>query len=207
MDNFLSLANRTYEVVVAILTSVESWGIYLTSPEFDKEQELRNKVGTIWICSLLDTLDAKERFLPEIAEEAKKSGHTSLVHNCAQLQNLCALVGEVLNEFSREEQILLTDLRNQLVHGYLTNRHQAQVSVKYVSARKIVKEKIANSSYYEIVNRFYLNGQPFDQTLAPLIARALNKKLRYWDAIAHFQKNREAVYSAILNRKTFEICI
>jgi len=187
------------------LSAVEAWGFYLMDPEFDDEPELRNKLGTIWICSLLDTLEAGGRFLPAVAKEAEPKGFQSLVFNARQLQNLCVLMAEVMDLFTREEQIYLVDSRNRWVHSYLANPHGDVVVVKYAAGGKIKTERLANADYHTIVRSFYEDGKNPDAVLAPMVARALDQKLRYWVAIGTLQKKKEAIYAALLEGKIFEI--
>lgn len=199
MDPHLNLANRLYEVVVANLTALETWGFYLTSPEFDKEPELRNKLGVIWVCSLLDTLEAESRFLPEAAKEAQAKGFRSLVHNAQQLQNFCVVVGEVLDQFTREEQIFLVDLRNQWVHTYFANLHRDQITVKYAAKGKVITEKLTWRQYFEAMDALWEKAKAsgLDNVLTPLVARALDKKLRYWPVMSILQRDRDKLYKAL----------
>ncbi|WP_018128619.1 hypothetical protein [Balneola vulgaris] len=102
MDKHLNLANRLYEVFRGNITCINTWGVYLFNSDFDNEPELRNKVGIIWICALFDTLEADNKFIPQIIKEAKQEGFESLVHNGIQLQNLCKLTGELLDSFTKQ---------------------------------------------------------------------------------------------------------
>lgn len=209
MDPFLSLANRLYEVVLANVTAVEVWGFYLTSPEFDKEAGLRNRVGVIWICSLLDTLEAETRFLPEAAREAEAKGFASLAHNAHQLRNFCVIVGEVLDKYTREEQIFLADLRNQWVHTYFANRHRDAISVKYAAKGKVIMERLTGQEYFVAMSALYdqAKASGLDNVLTPLVARALDQTLRYWSVMAILQRDREKMYKLLREGQRIEIRI
>ena len=207
MDKFLSISNRLYEIIVGNLTILECWGFYLFSPDFDKEIELRNKLGVIFICSLLDTLEAEMRFLPEIEKEASELGFSSLEHNAKQLQNFCVIVGELLQHYTREEQIFMNDIRNQWVHSYFVNRHRESLNVKYVINGKIVKENIPQMDYAALLRIFYENGKSLDETLQILTERTLKKKLRYLEAISKFQKDKDIIYQAIRSGEKIKISI
>jgi uncharacterized membrane protein YcgQ (UPF0703/DUF1980 family) len=207
MDPFLSLANRLYEVVVANLTAIQAWGFYLTDPEFDDEPELRNKLATLWIGSLIDTLEAESRFLPEAAKEAKEKGFVSLAHNAQQLQNFCVIVGEVLALFTREEQIFLADLRNQWVHTYFANRHRDKISVKYADKGKIVTETLTRQQYVVVMESIYRRGDLDRDILSPMVSRALDKKLRYWPVLGIMQRDKHKLYDALRQGERIEIRI
>ncbi len=206
MDNFLNLANRLYEVVVGNLTTFGCWGFYLLDPKFDSEPELRNKVGVIWICSLRDSIEAQDRFLPQIAREAEQHGFDSLVENSKQLQNFCVLIAELLSEFSREEQIFLDDLRNQFVHSYLIKRHRKTFSVKYCADGKLVNEPITYEDYHAVIRACNPEGKSLDEILTPIISRAIDtKRHRYWYAIEAWQKDGKAIYETFKNGDTIKI--
>lgn len=207
MNDHLRLVNRLMEVVISNLSAIEAWGFYLTSDEFIKEQELRNRLGLIWVCSLFDSLEAEAKFLPAIAREGKEKGFPDIEHNAIQLSNFCILVGEVLGLYSKNEQLFLVDLRNQWVHTYLTNRHREIVSVKFYEAGKIRQEKMSWEDYHAAIRPFFENGKSLDETLAPLIARALNVNLRYWHAVGAFQKNKMEIYAAMRAGKHIQILV
>jgi hypothetical protein len=206
MNQYLNLVNKLYEVIIGNLTCVNTWSVYLFDSDFDNEQELRNKVGVIWLCALVDTVEAELRFLPEAIAEAESKGWESLAHNGRQLQNLCKLTSELLNLFSREEQIFLLDLRNQWTHGYFSNRHREKVSVKYVSNGLIVTEKLEHADYSELVGRFYQKGN-LDQTITPIISRALMQEHRYWKCVVVLQQTNEDIYRILKNGETFNITV
>jgi hypothetical protein len=206
MDKYLNLANRLYEVFRGNLTCVNTWGVYLFDSDFDSEPELRNKIGTIWFCALLDTLEAESRFIPAAIQEAEREGWESLVHNGLQLQNLCQLTSELLDSFTREEQIFLLDLRNQWTHGYLANRHRERVTVKYTQNGKLRSEQLSNSEYTEVTRVFFEQGN-LDNTLKPIISRALDKKHRYWTAVGVLQKFEKEMYRILRDGETFNITV
>ena len=205
MDDHLKLVNRLIEIVNSNLSAIEAWGFYLVDDEFKKEQELRNRLGLIWVCSLFDSLEAEARFLPEIARQGREKGFDDIEHNAGQLCNFCVLIGEVLDLYSKAEQLFLIDLRNQWVHSYLANRHRDQVSVKFCEAGKIQQERMAWDDYHAAIRPFFENGKSLDETLIPLIARALNMKLRYWHAVGVFQKTRMDIYAALRARQRIQI--
>ncbi len=206
MNKHKSLANRLYEVICGNLTCINAWGVYLFNSDFDAEPELRNKVGVIWLCSLFDTLEAERKFIPEIIKEAKSEGWESLVHNGYQLQILCKLSSELLNLFTREEQIFLIDLRNQWTHGYLRNRHNDYVSVKYIQNGDIKYVNLSHTEFAEI-NRFFYEKKNLDDTLKSLILRVIDKKHRYWTAVNFLKNHEKEMYRMLLDGETFNIIL
>lgn len=153
---------------------------------------------------MLDTLEAQYRFLPEVAKEAEEKKFKSLVHNSQELQKLCSLAGDLLGLYTREEQLFLINLRNQFVHSYFANRHRDIVNVKYALEGKIVVEHIPRSEYHAII-RLFMTKDTIDNTLQPLISRALNPALRYWTAMGDLQTRKEDLYNCLHSGKTIEI--
>jgi len=204
MSPFLNLANRLYEVIVSNINCLNNWGIYLFNPDFDNEPELRNKIGTIWLCSQLDTYEAHHRHIPEVVQEAKKNNWPSLIHNAKQIRHFCYAAGEVLNKFSREEQIFLVDFRNQLVHSYLRGRHSQAIKVKYYSNGQLMTESLSWKEYSDITKQFYEKA-PLDEVLAQIIKKALDPNLHYWQLVNYFDKNKETLYKLMREGKTFSV--
>lgn len=207
MDKHLELANRAYEVVIASLTPLEAWGFYLTDSAFDREPELRNRLTTLWICSVLDVMEAELRFLPEIKREAEQNGFVILADNCIQLQKYCTLAGEFLDQFTREEQIFLMDIRNQWVHGYYAARHRNIIKVKVVTNGKLEVESLDIEDFRHIVRSFYEDGKTLDQALAPIREKALDRSQRYWAALSAFQKHRDRIYEILRTDQTLQITV
>lgn len=199
MDSFLALANRTYEVVVTHVTCMNNWGFYLFNSEFDNEPELRNKIGTIWLCSLLDTLEAQHRFLPEIEKEALANGWPILAYNARRLTGIGTVTSELLGTLSREEQIFLGDFRNQLVHSYLAGRHKKFITVKHCKKGLLISERLVDTEYQALIRSFHEPTRPMDQIVNPMIAKVIDrdKPHRYWGALGVLQRNSEAIYLAL----------
>lgn len=194
--------------MISNVTCLENWGFYLFSPEFDKESELRNKLGVLWICSLLDTLEAQSRWLPEMEVEAHSCGWPTLEHAARELAKFCAVVGEVIVLFSREEQIFLIEYRNQLVHSYLSGRHRADVSVKYYQQGKFLRRTLPAAEYRAIVRPFYEAGQLYN-SVASIVSRVISRTtpLRYWGAIALMKDQKEEIYRILRAGGTINIRI
>lgn len=206
MDDNLRLANRLIEVVRGNLTCIQNWGVYLFNDDFEREVELRNKLGTIWLCALLDTVEAESKVIDDVLKKTENCRFYSLAHNAEQLKKFCGVTGELLELFTREEQIFLVDLRNQWVHGYLSARQKEEISVKFYRGGVVVREKISRLGYAGIMEEFY-GGGSIDQTLQPIIARALNVEHRYWQAIGKLQKEWDEIYRCLREDKCFNITV
>lgn len=68
------LANHVYALISQNVVPVNNWGVYLFDSSFDGEQELRNKIGTVWLGSLYDTIEQQARLVPVLRERARALG-------------------------------------------------------------------------------------------------------------------------------------
>ncbi|MGP1666366.1 MAG: hypothetical protein ACTS5I_10765, partial [Rhodanobacter sp.] len=66
------------------LGSVRNWGFYLFSSEFDDELALRNRIGVIWLTSLLDSLEGELRSLENYRQMAIDRKLPHLLEVCDQ---------------------------------------------------------------------------------------------------------------------------
>lgn len=90
------LINAIYCLFSDNITCINTWSFYLFSSEFDKEPELRNKIGVIWVVSLLDSLEGERRALEDYETEAIRRGLPHLVDVCKQASRFFRIVEEVL---------------------------------------------------------------------------------------------------------------
>lgn len=209
MTPLQSLANRTYEVVLSNLTCTENWGYFLFDDKFKHEYQLRSRIGVIWLCSLLDTMEAQQRFLPEIKREAMEDGLESIAHSTRELQKFCFIVGELLSEYSREEQIYLQDHRNTLVHSYLASRHRTFITVKHYSNSQLNSERLPWDAYHQIIRSFLETTPHWETDIYELLARVLsdNHSHRYWQVLANLQARRNDIYYMLCEGKLFTLVV
>jgi hypothetical protein len=203
MDAHLSLVNRIYEVVQSSKASIEHWGFFLYSPEFEDEPELRERLGTIWFCGLLDTIDASQR-LGKLRQEAEAGGWPHLVESICVLQRFSGYVGEMLDTVSKVDQIGLVDWRNQLVHAFLASRHRDPITIKYYRGGRLNVEQVSRLDYANITGEFYV--QYFSEVkIRPILNRLLHGDWAYWTAIRFLQMHGLEVYNGMRAGKTLRL--
>jgi hypothetical protein len=89
-----------------------------------------------------------------------------------------ALAVDMLEMFSRDEMILLAELRNQWLHGQWTEIHKEKRTIYYASKGTITKKRITATEYN---NAFYrLCGSDPDSALAPLRKRFCEYRTFFW---------------------------
>jgi len=197
MDDHLKLANRLCDIVIGNVTCMQTWSFYLFDPEFDNEPELRSKIGVIWFCSLLDTLEASQNHLPNIAAEACRFGFEALEHNSHEIDKFCKAIGKIISHYSREEQAFIINIRNQYVHGYLNGRHQEKINFKYYINGKVKKEILPFAVYNDMIRPFFTDSQNVDISTLELLSFALDRKNLYWRLAMAFKKDMDEIYKGI----------
>jgi hypothetical protein len=209
MSPFQSLVNRTFEILLSNTTCLENWSFVLFSPDFDKEYQLRTRVGVVWLCSLLDTMEAQQRFLPEIEAEASASGFPTIVHAVTEMRKFCSLVGEVLDTYTREEHIYLQDYRNTLVHSYLSNRHRSTVSTKHYKNGKVVSEILPWDEYHEIIRSFIVGSPHWEKAIYDMLSRVISHESphRYWVVAGNIRARRDEIYRMLCGQKPFTFIV
>lgn len=207
MDAKLSLTNKIYEVVFGNYICFKNWSVYLFDDDFKKEKELRNKIGVIWLCSLFDTAAAGAKDLPKYIIQAESKGWNVLAENTRQISKLCTMSTELLEKLTKEEQVFITDMRNQLVHGAFNNRHNDKVSVKYFISGEFKTEKISREDYAAIIRSFHDRGD-LDGVLGGIIDRFLNlSETYYWRLFGLMQNNHSVVYEYLVNDYDIKITV
>ncbi len=188
------------------LSIVRNWGFYLFHPDFDDELALRNRIGVIWLTSLLDSLEGELRSLETYRQMANDRGLPHLLEVCDQASLFMECVKEILRRYSRGQQIFLADMRDQLVHSWLARRHAAQFHIKYFDGQSIVKERLTPAEHANIIRPFYYAGI-LDETLYALVERFRDLRLRYWHVIDELASAPELdqIQDEMLGGKIFRI--
>lgn len=183
-----SLAAKIIGLVEDGHTMANNWGFYLFSGELDSEPQLRNKITVVMISGLFDTLEAESRVIDVYKAEAEKKGYANMVAWCESAREWCVAVQEVLSLFSKDEQLFIQDMRDQLVHGWLNKTHRERFPVKYFNGEAIVKEEVDREDYQDIIkipmlgvrdgNIIFQKG--LDDTLTEFSAKFINSELNFW---------------------------
>lgn len=188
------------------LNVLRNWGLYLFAQDFNGEPELRNKIGTIWLTSLLDSLEGELRSLDKYRQQATERDLPHLLQVCDQASLFMECIKEILGRYSRTEQLFLNDMRDQLVHSWIARRHSDEFPIKYFDGKSIAKERITWAEHGEIMRSFYLTNV-LDQTLLELLGRARDLRLRYWHVVDELLRisKLEGLQDEMLSGRPFRI--
>lgn len=104
------------------LTCINTWGAYMFDPKFSDEPELRNKIFCLWYSAQLDSIEGEMRYLGACRETAAHHGSAGLVAACDMAGGFISTIKEMLEIFSKDDQITIRYLRDQWVHCWLKNR-------------------------------------------------------------------------------------
>lgn len=178
-----SLQNGLLTLFSDNIQCFSTWAVYLIDPKFDDEPELRNKIGVIWLSSLLDSIEGEARELDRYHLAAQALQQPILQNLCKSAAEFLTTVKELLGLYSREEQYFLRDLRDQWVHSWLARRHQTSFKLKYFDGVSYQVESFDRENYYALLRPLYEHPSGLDDLLSSLLQRSLKKSLRYWNAV------------------------
>jgi len=179
------VANYIYGFFNSHINFFVNWGCYLFNPEFSKDIELRNKVFCLYLCALLDSLDGRDTLLKNLENHSKEFKSQKFLHYCRGIGKFGRLIEELLRVFTKEEQILMRDFRNTLVHGWLTGTMQSVVKVIYFDGKKLRKEKIGHLDYHKIIASVHPADTTFNEVLTTLFNKLIGENCAYWPAMKH----------------------
>jgi len=199
-----NLVNGIYSLFVDNVTCIDTWGFYLFNQEFDKEPELRNKIGVIWLGSLLDSLAAEVKIIEKYKLESERLNMPHMQYYCELALNFFGSVKDILRLYNRDEQIFLVYLRNQWVHSFLSGRHNENIGIKYFDGDNFIQKSIPTEEFHKVVYPFF-KGKSIDETVEPMVRRFMDKNLRYWEIITDLQKNHAAMQQCMLNGENIRI--
>jgi len=200
-------------------SSLGSWGFYLHDAKFDNEPALRNNIFSIWFAGLLDIVEAGQRFIPQIINSAHLANRPALVYNSNQLLKFCKTTAKFIEIFSKDEQLFISNSRNQLVHSFLWNRHQDTASIKWCQDETVKSEKIPILEYHRIIGKFYDapkssdtkrildDPENLERILSSFRERVMNNPDPFWTGMTAFLKDRDQIVSLIRSDEIIEIVI
>ena len=197
------LINNIFSFFLETLTCTQSWGFYLFDDEFNKERELRNKLGLLWLGSLFDLVSAQQNQFPKLIEKSIKMKLIHLPRYCNQANEFVKTIIEIIQEYSREEQIFIVSQRDKLVHSYLNGTHQNSKGVKYIKEGKFIKETLSYEQFNEVIYTIIESGV-YEDILSELMSRFMQQKHQYWKILAEFQKNQHIIYKAMMTGSEYQ---
>lgn len=201
----IDLINGIQCLLADNLNCNRSWGFFLFSPEFDGEPELRNRIGAIWLCSLLDSVEGEARVLESYQQRAASLGMGHLVSACDEVALFIDSVEELLARYSRDEQIFLADYRDQCVHSWLGRRHNLESTFKYYDGQAHARVKLTKTEHAMIVLPYYEAGV-LSKVLYDLVQKFRDLRMRYWHATIEMIKDDKLGrwYAELLSGRFFE---
>lgn len=173
----IELANRTFAVAYAVTSVTSAWALPLFDSAFDREPELRNKLFCLLVCGILDSGWEYRSRINGLKTEAKKIGSLSCPFYLDVFEKYLALGVDVLEVFSRDDMIVITELRNQWLHGHWTEVHKKDRTIYYAENGQIQRARIPAAEFNKAFSRI---AGSVDLELMPLRKRFCEKKTFFW---------------------------
>lgn len=204
-QKLLALKNGIYSLFSDNIVCIQTWGIYLFDKKFNDEPELRNKVGVVWLSSLFDSLESEVSALEDYKRLAVSLNQSSLFDLCETASAFIDTIKELLSMYSREEQLFILDIRDQLVHSWLPKRHREKRIIKYFNGKEFKKEEVSKDKYDKDIRRFYKHPKGLDFCLQGIIIRFTSNKHKYWSAVKQLSEQMPVIHDIIYNDKKIDI--
>jgi len=192
------IITKAFSIFTDSIGIYKNWMFYMTDKDFDKEIELRNKVGIIMLGSLFDIL-SYEKNIEKFQEEAKNNDLNHLNSYFNLISEYISSVKDFLSIYTKEEQLLITYQRNQFAHSFLNGRLNTMIGVKYLSQGEFIEEKIITTELHEIIEEIY-RSKHIDETLKNIIDRWFEHKSKYTSFILGFIENEKQIYESIYKK-------
>jgi hypothetical protein len=177
------VANYIYGFFSNHINFFINWGCYLFNPEYSNDRELRNKIFCIYICALMDTLEGRDKRLENLKKHSESFKSPMFSHYCNEMNKFGRMIENMLRLYTKEEQILIRDFRNTLVHGLLTGSMQLNVSVVYFDGEILIRDKMSMQDYHGAIENVHPENIPLDDVLSEMCNRLLKSKFPYWAAM------------------------
>lgn len=193
----INLINRIFTLFIDAKTSTEAWGFYIFEQEFAHEQELRNRLGVVWLASLFDSIHADSVHIDKYKRQAVELEIPHMQRYCEQARVFFSSIKMLVEKFSKEEQVFITYLRNQYAHSYLNGRHNESIGIKYVEGGEFKTETLTRDEYHGLTRELFEKDN-LDVTLAELISRIDNKKDLFFFQLGELQANANLIQESML---------
>lgn len=172
----IDLANRVMALCYALSSVTTAWAGPLIDPVLTGQSSLRNRLFCFLATGMMDAgweYPARRRGL-EV--EAEKLNSKSVPYYLDVFSAYIALAVDVLEQITREEMIVLSEMRNQWAHGNWTEIHKERRTVYFANNARIEKEKIDSSYLMHLLRE---SGGP-DDFIAPIRERICTYRTFFW---------------------------
>jgi hypothetical protein len=177
------VANYIYGFFSNHITFFINWGCYLFNPEHSKDIELRNKIFCIYVCALMDSLEGRDKRLENLEKHSKAFKSPMFSHYCGEMNKFGRMIEEVLRLFSKNEQLLIRDFRNTLVHGLLTGPMQLSITVVYFNGEILIRDKMSMQDYHGAIETVNPENASLNKILTTLFNKLNDHHCGYWSAM------------------------
>ena len=187
------LANKVLAVCLATTSVTTAWTLPLFDRAFDKEPELRNRLFCLLVGGLLDSGWEYRNRINGLKVDARKVRLLAAPFYLDIFEKYIALAVDMLEMFSRDEMIMLTDCRDQWLHGHWTEVHKENRTIYYAEKGSIIKKKVSSVEYNKTLQKMF--GPGVDQALLEMRKRFCAYRTFFWaiDRTLSAPKVRDAI--------------
>lgn len=155
----------------------------------EPENHLKILTGTIWFCSLYDSIDARDRVLSEYMVIAEANKYKNILKWCDVADELFSSISQLLSSFTKGEQVYIQAVRDTLVHGWLHKRNCNEFYIHYVEKNAYIKQRVSKEAYTKITLPYYEKG--WAKSIDNFSHRFLDLNLDLWVKLNFLKDNAE----------------
>lgn len=180
-DSALRLTNAIVEAFMSGQRVINAWVFPLLDPDLDKAPEIRNRIFVILIQALCDVAREFQSRARGLEVRAQKLGHKGAERSIHWIRQYCAGATDAISVFSRDEMLVLREMRDQYVHGRLDESHKERRNIIWLEGREFKREKIESSEYWKIYRSEVIDLMSIDKYLEDLRLRFVDHECLFWD--------------------------
>jgi hypothetical protein len=199
-----NIINRVFGFYEQNLTLLRTWGVYLFDSDFDKEEELKNKISIVFLGALFDLACFSDKRLLKIETECKELELHHMPRHIKQAGAFILAARDVLQNFTPDEQALIQNLRNQWVHSYLDQVTKEKTAFKCIENWEVKQRYVTNKEYHDILRPFFEQGQTLDEIIIEFRSRFLDAPTLWSQMTLEFQNNKEAIQHAMCTKNEYD---
>lgn len=172
------------ELFRGVIEPLKVWMPILNGPSSMKDEYTKDLAYVILLSCLKDTIEVHTKRFTDLRRRVDKSGRASLVVSFDVFESLSLMPSTIFEDMSDNEQILLSLVRDRIVHGYLGGRVSAKDRVfRLVRGNKIERLPVSPAKLRTVIGFF---DKVTSHEIRPIRNRTMPKIFKYAEAAIKF---------------------
>ena len=150
--NEKQISKEIDELFRGIIVPLKIWMPVLNGSSSKSDEYIKDIAFVILQSCLKDTIEVHTKRFDDLKRRVNKSGRVSMVVSFEVFEDLALMPSLVFEDMTDNEQILLSLVRDRLVHGYLGGRVSPQDRViRFVRGKRIEKSPVSPAKIKTVI--------------------------------------------------------